>query len=354
MLFLVLLVSLVNADKIVLEGDRILGDGKIFKSIPDTNFATNEGLTVRYKTAGSFQARSYIKINISALSGETIIESLLCLTVSVTETPTDEVSIYHINKTDTPYDEAIITWNTGQPCGTDTDSLNSNCNSTRADGIVADTLDVMYCFNVTTATKQNVREGVENITFLAAKWEEAPANVVMDFASREHTTVNKPSLNVTIADPPDTTFPIVNVSINNTVPIFNDVINITANMTDETGLQTANITINFSTGKVFFNYTISGTAATIWNDTTITDTVGHVLNITVYVEDTSGNTKQNSTVIIVGESTCDCPASGNWEISDGSTCELTAACDLGTNRLRIIDGALRIMGGGVLRGWRSA
>jgi len=59
----------------------------------------------------------------------------------------------------------------------------------------------------------------------------------------------------------------------------------------------------------------------------------------------------NGTVYLRQEAaaTCDCPASGNWEISDGSTCELTAACDLGTNRLRIIDGALRIMGGGVLR-----
>ncbi|MBI2654722.1 S8 family serine peptidase, partial [Candidatus Woesearchaeota archaeon] len=58
---------------------------------------------------------------------------------------------------------------------------------------------------------------------------------------------------------PDTTPPIVNTTLNVTLPRINDVVNISANITDETGLSTANITINFTTGTVKINFTLSGT-----------------------------------------------------------------------------------------------
>ena len=98
---------------------------------------------------------------------------------------------------------------------------------------------------------------------------------------------------------PDTTFPIVNVTINNTSPRRYDLINISANITDETGLLSANITINFSIGKMFKNYTISGTSTSIYNITNITDSRGNLLNITVYATDTNNNVKQNSTLITI-------------------------------------------------------
>ena len=48
-------------------------------------------------------------------------------------------------------------------------------------------------------------------------------------------------------------------------------------------------------------------------------------------------------------STCDCPTSGNWEIDDASVCTLSTTCNIGTNKLRINDGALLIQASGYLR-----
>src|SRR3989338_3489333 len=102
----------------------------------------------------------------------------------------------------------------------------------------------------------------------------------------------------------DTTAPVVNTTFNNTSPLFNDVINFSGNITDETGLLSANITINYSTGIVKINYTISGTTASIYNVTAITGCVETcVINFTMYATDTSNNVKQNSTLITVADRT---------------------------------------------------
>lgn len=99
----------------------------------------------------------------------------------------------------------------------------------------------------------------------------------------------------------DTTPPIVNVTINNTSPKINEWINISANITDETGLLFANWSINFSTGLIKQNYSISGTSFKFSNRTQITDGRGNVLNITVYATDTNNNVKINSTIITIGD-----------------------------------------------------
>ncbi|MEK9148954.1 MAG: hypothetical protein AAB267_02780, partial [Candidatus Desantisbacteria bacterium] len=122
---------------------------------------------------------------------------------------------------------------------------------------------------------------------------------VINFTARVNDTAGNFRTNDTIITVFDNIAPIVNVSINNTSPKINEFINISANITDETGLSTANITINFSTGKVYMNYTLSGKSQTINNATQITDIRGHVLNITVYATDTTNNVKQNSTLITV-------------------------------------------------------
>lgn len=93
--------------------------------------------------------------------------------------------------------------------------------------------------------------------------------------------------------------PKINLTINNTSPKRYDLINISANITDEIGLKSANITINFTTGILKINYSISGTSATIYNLTNITDIRGTLLNITIYATDTSNNVAQNSTLITV-------------------------------------------------------
>lgn len=46
--------------------------------------------------------------------------------------------------------------------------------------------------------------------------------------------------------------------------------------------------------------------------------------------------------------TCDCPASGHWQISDGSACTLTTACTLTDGNLHISSGSLTIATGGHL------
>ena len=46
---------------------------------------------------------------------------------------------------------------------------------------------------------------------------------------------------------------------------------------------------------------------------------------------------------------CDCPGSGDFEINDGSDCELSTTCDIGSNKFRLSDGKMRIVGSGVIR-----
>ena len=118
-----------------------------------------------------------------------------------------------------------------------------------------------------------------------------------DSSGNENLTSTSGLFYVNITD--TTTPPIVNVSISNISPKRFDLINISANITDETGLLNANITINFSAGKVFKNYTISDIFTIIYNITNITDSRGNVLNITVYATDVNNNVRQNSTLITV-------------------------------------------------------
>jgi hypothetical protein len=50
---------------------------------------------------------------------------------------------------------------------------------------------------------------------------------------------------------------------------------------------------------------------------------------------------------VVEDTICDCP-SGNWEINDGTICNLATVCNIPTYNLRIGDGGLRINDGGSL------
>jgi len=99
----------------------------------------------------------------------------------------------------------------------------------------------------------------------------------------------------------DTTFPLLNSTFNNTAPKIGEFVNASWNVSDETGLATANLTINFTTGLVKLNATLSGTDAQLSNSTNITDKRGTVLNFTFYVTDTSANVRQNSTLITVAD-----------------------------------------------------
>jgi len=102
----------------------------------------------------------------------------------------------------------------------------------------------------------------------------------------------------------DTTPPIVNTTFNITNPNENDIINFTGNVTDETGLLSANWTVNLTTGTIFMNYSLSGLTEAQVSNTTSLPNVG-VFNFTLFVTDTSNNVKQNSTIITVTDPDCD-------------------------------------------------
>ncbi len=93
--------------------------------------------------------------------------------------------------------------------------------------------------------------------------------------------------------------PRINATINNTRPKQNEFINISANASSSLELSTIQFTINFSTGTVFINYSVSGTDAQVSNVTQIKESVGHVINITTIVTTSIGETAQNSTLITV-------------------------------------------------------
>ncbi|MEK6984156.1 MAG: LamG-like jellyroll fold domain-containing protein [Nanoarchaeota archaeon] len=98
-----------------------------------------------------------------------------------------------------------------------------------------------------------------------------------------------------------TTPPVVNTSLNISAPRIFDVVNVSANITDETALISANITINFTTGTVKVNFSLSGTTAFVSNASRLPDTCvgGCVVNYTVFATDSSNNVKQNSTLVTV-------------------------------------------------------
>jgi len=128
------------------------------------------------------------------------------------------------------------------------------------------------------------------------------AGEVINFTMYVTDTSNNVKQNSTLITVADRTLPVVNTTFNTTTPYVYDIINFTGNITDETGLSTANITINFSTGTEYVNFTgLSGTSTQISNATDLTGkvVVGDVLNFTMYVTDTNNNVKQNSTLLTV-------------------------------------------------------
>ena len=59
------------------------------------------------------------------------------------------------------------------------------------------------------------------------------------------------------------------------------------------------------------------------------------------------NTMTINYTLIGAVTTCDCPASGNWEINDGSVCTLSTLCNI-TGDLHITNGSLNVTSTGIL------
>ena len=117
-------------------------------------------------------------------------------------------------------------------------------------------------------------------------------------------TSNNVKQNSTIFIIVDNINPFVNTAFNTTSPSNTDLLNFTGNATDETAILTANWTINFTTGKQFFNYSYpSGTTSIQASNTTNLYGLagGSVLNFTLYATDTNNNVKQNSTLLTISD-----------------------------------------------------
>lgn len=97
----------------------------------------------------------------------------------------------------------------------------------------------------------------------------------------------------------DTTKPIINGTLNNTSPQQGFVVNATYNITDETALDNATIIINDTGFNRFFNFSLTGTIAQISQNFTVSCAAGCVINVTGRLNDTSGNSAQNETIITV-------------------------------------------------------
>jgi len=70
-----------------------------------------------------------------------------------------------------------------------------------------------------------------------------------------------------------------------------------------------------------------------------------LFNVSISLSDTAGNQNSSATLLFtinITSGTCDCPSSGNFEISDGTDCILTTTCDIGTNKFRCNSGSFTI------------
>jgi len=72
-------------------------------------------------------------------------------------------------------------------------------------------------------------------------------------------------------------------------------------------------------------------------------------NWTLETYDVAGNKGTTKTRIFSVENTCSCPTSGNWVISDGSSCLLDSACSISPNSVRVMSGTLKISNTGSLQ-----
>lgn len=163
-----------------------------------------------------------------------------------------------------------------------------------------------FSFNATNVT----HIGVEHLA-------DADANTL----SQNLGSINVSNAQITSVD---ITKPIVKSSFNLTSYHFNTQVNYSSNLSDETALLRANITINYSSGKQKINFTISGTSARIYNVTILQGIKGDVINFTTFVEDSSNNKAQNSTLITLADYPQDLEFINNSNPSQGEKINVSA------------------------------
>lgn len=279
---------------------------EVDKAEGDTNYGPNGiqgvGRILLTPTSGAVTRRGLIMLNLSdfpaGITADDIIHANVTIFVNVIDSA-NVVSIYRIN---TSWNQNTVTWN-NQPCGGLTALNDTKCNATAEDGISIGIVNTNYTFNITSMFKRALSRNEKNVSFYVRNNEEAGTTNNIEFLSTTTADQSKaPTFYVEYTSTsPDTTLPIGNATLNISTIRINNVVNSTINITDETGLQTANLTINFSAGKRFSNYTISGTSVQLSNVTAITESRGNALNFSWRISDTSGNIRQNDTVITIAD-----------------------------------------------------
>lgn len=130
--------------------------------------------------------------------------------------------------------------------------------------------------------------------------------------------------------------PSLKLGINVTSLKRDSYLNISGNATDDSSITTANITYNYTSGKVKVNFTTTGTSITTHNLTNITGEAGDVFNFSFYATDALNNVAQTDILLTVqGDDTCTCPVSGNWNILCSDNCIISTSCNMQNNNIYI-------------------
>lgn len=140
------------------------------------------------------------------------------------------------------------------------------------------------------------------------------------FTSKEYSTVAyRPYMNITYTD---ITAPTATIKVNTTSPKIAWHLNISSNVTDVLGLSNC-IFWNNMTSKNSSGVPVTGTSGKCSNVTTITVTQGKNVMFKVYVNDTTGNWKENSSVVTIADTAPGTPSliypTNGFTISTAST-----------------------------------
>ena len=122
--------------------------------------------------------------------------------------------------------------------------------------------------------------------------------------------------------------------------------------TEDVALNTSIFSLDNGNGS-FLNYTTQAIDSTNWTNFSfvINSTADSAIRWRVYANDSSGNMNVTSnfqyTTTGVSDS-CTCTDGVDWTIINGDQCTLSTSCNLGTGRLRVMNGGLRVASSGIL------
>lgn len=236
---------------------EILEDTFESLSAPDTNYGTSNYLRMSNESQSNNIYRTFIKFDISSVSGKSIADSQLCLYVKNCYYSSGNMYTYVYEVDNQSWIETTLTWNNPVGgVGSLIDSLNKY-----SDG-------AWYCYNVTSWVDTEISNSHTNVSF-KINATGLPDGLYYIAYSKDYTTniTLRPYLNITYADPDiDMNMSLNDLYINRTYEWGTKAkINISSNVT---GSYSTNFYVNnelrntFSTLPHVFNYTVNDTRYT--------------------------------------------------------------------------------------------